>query len=426
MTWEVPPAPSKDILRRIVQGYALSTAELAKLRRDRNTALDLEYKDAGFSRAARKWRAEHMEKQRVNEVQRAMAEKSKLSSVAQEKRMQHMGRQRVEREEREIKMHNNRDAVLKQQDRSRRETLDRIAQSERRAMVRDTVRAALVAQSRDDLRHDRVMFNDPAQLNVWSPSPGAYDVQPEPTRAPCFATHTVPKSRKKAARPAPGPGSYDIPNPKGIEYTLRGARTSSALPVYGEESPGPAAYNYQPPPRKGGAISSARVKTDVEEQIARAKQLPGPSDYYPPLQGANVSKSIGGRVMQESDRALLAAKHSPGPGSYSLPGKSIRGGVMAAAPRKPFLSGHDNPGPGDYHPTRTHAQERELKELSKEVLRLVKNRVAAPEEGLPSCSAKTFLTGRRGHPYSGSAPVKRRGPGRGAPRGARTATTGAL
>lgn len=236
--WPVRPAPGKELLRRIViDGHAISDAELCKLRRDRDLAYDLEFSDPSFCRAARKWRAAHNERQRVDQVHRVIAEKSQMSKVAQDKRLEHIERQRLEREARMQKSTKNRDAVRQAQRRQRQEMLARIALDERRAMVRDTVRAALLTQSRDEQKHDRQMFNDPALLAAWTPPPGAYEVPAPKLRGASFGAHATVSPSRREQKPEPGPGAYDPKLDPGIRYTMRGARDTSALSCTGVVSP---------------------------------------------------------------------------------------------------------------------------------------------------------------------------------------------
>ena len=53
--------------------------------------------------------------------------------------------------------------------------VERIAQTERRTLVRETIQKALVSQSRSDGNAERVMFTHPSMLGD-NPGPGAHDV----------------------------------------------------------------------------------------------------------------------------------------------------------------------------------------------------------------------------------------------------------
>ena len=88
----------------------------------------------------------------------------------------------------------------------------------------------------------------------------------------------------------PGPGAYDPKLPPTIEWTMRGARevasrlADKSLPIYGLESPGPAAYGatYGPQiegikPDGHGRIAHHPVKNTVEVRRRVARVRPSAS-----------------------------------------------------------------------------------------------------------------------------------------------------
>ena len=100
------------------------------------------------------------------------------------------------------------------------------------------------------------------------------------------------------------------------------------------------------------------------------------------------SSSMAGRTRGANDLLIANAARRPGPGTYDpdAPARHLRGGAMGNDKERDRSLPSLAPGPGAYHQTPTIHQELEMKQLSKQVVRLVKNRQAAarsaPEEGM--------------------------------------------
>lgn len=96
----------------------------------------------------------------------------------------------------------------------------------------------------------------------------------------------------------------------------------------GLKTPGPGTYDVTPKPAGGlfGRFPEGSGKSDIEWEIYRAKQLPGPARYSPKIPGGPVS---GGRfntsvVKDEIDLEIYRSKDIPGPGQYNMPDESLR------------------------------------------------------------------------------------------------------
>jgi len=399
-SWPVKPVPPPALLKALDAGYVLTAAQLEKLKQDRTTAWDLEQHDLAFAREARKYRSERQEEERVKQVNEKMAEKERNSGKAKAAKQGVLQEKREERQEREKLIEANRDRSNAEKLAKEHELFEKIQLDDRRALVRDTIKQALVGKTREDGKPERTMFNDSDRLHSWTPAPGQYEVAPYEPRAANFDNHPETKSRKPPSK-APGPGSYDPKLPPTVEYTFRGARIDAALAAGEIVSPGPAAYAVPKNDIKGGRISCHNVKDDVQVLIDKAKELPGPGDYEPVITGG-VSKSLGGRVAQGPDLQEKASYKCPGPGTYNThidKVRRIRGGNFYQETRTTVLP-KIGPGPGDYAPTRTMAQEKELARLSKQVVGIMRQKqrgefievdTADPESSFITASGKPYL-----------------------------------
>jgi hypothetical protein len=142
-----------------------------------------------------------------------------------------------------------------------------------------------------------------------------------------------------------------------------------------EQLPGPGAYHYVAPPRKGGTISSHVVKSDMDFALERAREQPGPGEYELVPLDRGKSSTMSGRTRGAGDVLISQASRRPGPGEYELPRARVRGGVFTVDTKRQISSlPAIAPGPGAYMQTPTIKQEREMRQLSKQVVRLVKNR----------------------------------------------------
>jgi hypothetical protein len=93
--------------------------------------------------------------------------------------------------------------------------------------------------------------------------------------------------------------------------------------------PGPGSYDTTPKVAGGlfGRFGEGSGKSDIEWEIYRAKQLPGPADYGP----GSPPKIGGGRFnlskpKNEIDLVIYRAKDIPGPGEYENPAPKSSGG----------------------------------------------------------------------------------------------------
>ena len=373
-----PLGPSAEVTLKIRNGKILSESELDQLRQDGARAERLEATDPDYLRAVRRYRAQMVEEDRILEVQEELEGKTKVANAIRE-RVQRQRAAKADRfNRRRKKLEASRHAVDAAREEKRAALVEHIAVTERRALVRDTIQRALISQSRSDGHSERVMFTDPKMLGDV-PGPGAHDVPP-PDRGPGtrFNPLTTTEARTRPL-PRPGPGSYDPKYAGGPSITMGGLHESRRAIA---ALPGPGEYHTEPPVRKGGVISRHRVKSELEFALERAREQPGPGAYELTQLAPGKSSTISGRTRGASDAVLMQAARRPGPGTYEVPKGRVRGGVMALDSRREPSLPVIVPGPGAYMQTPTIRQEQELRELSKQVVRIVKNRQSsrsAPE-----------------------------------------------
>lgn len=401
----VPPAAAPiEFISRLSAGYALTAEELVLLRSDGDQASALERSDNNFLRASRKAKAGLDVMRQSEAVQRAIDEKERMSEVAQARRHEHAMHQREIREQREAR-HKQQLAEASQAKAERQQRVyDKIVRNQHKALVRDTVRDALLSQSRSESMPEREIGEK--LQGLWTPGPQAYDKPQLGGRSSSFGYHK-PVKKFDHSVPRPGPGTYNPRNPETIKYSFHGAARHEMhhAPLPGIVSPGPAAY--KPPDkhlRRYQSIHKYPVKDSLDAAMVRARALPGPSDYQQKDRASfGASKSLGWRPATTSYAEDARLRETPGPSSYRIEEhKNIRGGTMAGPGWKPSLS-KGVPGPGNYFPSLTMAQEREMKRVRKEVTDLLKR-----QQQQEDSAARGELEGRElGSPRS--APGERDG-----------------
>ena len=393
-----PLVPTQDIQEKLATGKVLLKHELEQLQADAAKAERLENTDGDFQRAARRYRTACAEEDRIEDVRRELEEKSRAGDIARNRVQQQRAAKMEARNRRRERGQLTRQEVAAARDAKRNQLVERIALTERRALVRETIQKALVSQSRTDGHAERIMFTHPSMLSD-GPGPGAY-VPPPVKRGggTLFVPHGAVDIRK-TYDPRPGPGSYDPKYKGGPAATFGQPRPSFDL---SSTVPGPGAYHYVEPARKGGRISSHRVKSELEFALERAAQQPGPGEYELKPFDPGKSSTMSGRGRAAGDLVLLQNARRPGPGTYELPSARVRGGVMAHTSRDPGPSRVTLPaivpGPGSYHSTPTIHQEKEMRELSKQVVRLVKNRSVLSSTSAPDSLAGAYGTAGASRP----------------------------
>lgn len=376
----VGPGPPEKLMQRLREGYVLTTDEMEQLNRTGEEAARLEYSDPNFARAARKWRAEHQEQERLDEMRKMLMAKKNAMNKQDAARARDTKARREEREAREEQLRQQRDAHFREEEEKRQALAEEIALSQRRAMVRETIKQALVKQSQKEatnaIKRD-ALFNT-KRTSDETPGPGHYEPMRPAVRAASFDHHNVQPVRRPLP-PRPGPGSYDPKIPTTTTYSFG---VKHEPPPVGHDSPGPAAYYPQVRLKPGGTISKHSANSYLDKATEQAALVPGPGSYYPDDSARWGSKaaSLYGRNAGAEEMALREAAQAPGPGSYDEPPRRIRGGVMGEDSRNKIgqggLLGYNahNPGPSAYFQTPTIAQERELRRLSKKVVGLVTQR----------------------------------------------------
>jgi len=201
------------------------------------------------------------------------------------------------------------------------------------------------------------------------PAPGQYKpVNPnhDPNSQPCvrfpdFVGETELERIIRIAKQLPGPGQYPVPEKiqKGGIISKAIAKSDVDWMVYRASSiPGPADYPAPPLPKQGGGrFSNAVVPTETEILMRRSEQIPGPSEY-----DVNKMDTLpkGGKLNQDTnsktwlDRIAMIASETPGsmayrPLRYQAPG----GGRFSTAKPKTSVeeliyNKREIPGPAKY------------------------------------------------------------------------------
>lgn len=164
--------PTEDIVRKLEEGKILSDGELAQLREDAATSERLEATDPDYMRAARRYRTQVAEDERIEQMRRSLEEKDRALKEVHERvaKDRDVARQRHERRREKGQQRKQEcDAV---REKKRNKLVERIALAERRALVRETIQSALVSQSRNDGHAKRLLFTDPSMLGD---APGVRD-----------------------------------------------------------------------------------------------------------------------------------------------------------------------------------------------------------------------------------------------------------
>ena len=376
-----PLAPSAALVQKLAEGKVLKEEELLQLKRDADHAEKLEATDPDFMRACRRYRAQCAEEDRIIEVQQELESKSKTIEAVRERVDAQRAAKRQARLRKMQRSDQTRQEVKAAREQHKQKLLERIALTERRELVRTTIQKALVAQSRNDGHAERIMFTHPKMLGD-NPGPGAYAL-PNATGASDkgnFGKHPDVDVRIRHD-PRPGPGSYDPRYSTGPAITMGGLPSEKKSERAAGALPGPGSYNLKLPRKPGGTISSHVVKSSLDQALEQSKDAPGPGAYeLAPLSQGKTS-TMSGRTRGANDLQILRAARRPGPGTYD-PGKgerrNVRGGAMGVDDERGRLLPSLAPGPGAYHQTATIKQEIEMRQLSKQVVKLVRSRNGPP------------------------------------------------
>ena len=380
-----PLGPTEQLLNKLHEGKVLTELEMAALKKDAENAERLEATDPDYMRAVKRYRAQCAEEDRIQATRKELEEKAKTIENVRNKAAAERTAKQQARLRRLQRGDLTRKEVSAARDQYRSKLLERIALTERRTLVRDTIQKALVTQSRNDGHAERIMFTHPKMLGD-GPGPGTYDAPPAPDKGASFANHPDIDIRTKR-QPRPGPGSYDPRYSGGPAITFGSLLPSDKKSERGTASnPGPGAYSYKAPSKPGGTISAHVVKSSLEIAIEQAREEPGPGAYELSNLAKGKSSTMSGRTRGANDLIISQAARRPGPGTYDLPpGRKARGGAMGVDKERERMLPSLAPGPGAYHTTPTIKQEAEMRMLSKQVVKLVKSRQmgarSAPEAG---------------------------------------------
>jgi hypothetical protein len=125
---------------------------------------------------------------------------------------------------------------------------------------------------------------------------------------------------------SPAPGDYNPRYPDGSQISQRfsTANPKSNLEQLIHEAkqlPGPGQYELKDPVRKGGVISKAVSKSETDWLIYRASSIPGPKYDLPPMRVQGLFGKISeGRPKSDLEWTIYRAKQLPAPDTYKLLG----------------------------------------------------------------------------------------------------------
>ena len=272
-----PLGPTQQCVTKLYEGKVLSAQEMEQLRRDAELAERMEASDQDFMRACRRYRAQCAEEDRVIETKRQLEERSKHIDGVKRRVEAERAAKRQARLRKLQRGDVTRQEVTAARDQRRNRLIERIALTNRRQLVRETIQKALVAQTRSEGFAERVMFTHPKMLGD-GPGPGTYEAPPAPDKGASFAAHPEADIRTRRD-PRPGPGSYDPRGSTGPAITFGALLPSDKKKEAGPDAPGPGAYSYTAPRKAGGTISAHVVKSSLEMALAEAREAPGPGAY---------------------------------------------------------------------------------------------------------------------------------------------------
>lgn len=140
------------------------------------------------------------------------------------------------------------------------------------------------------------------------------------------------------ARQIPAPGQYKPINPNhdpNMKPCVRfpdfvGKTELEKIIFEAKLLPGPGQYEVVDPIRKGGIISTAKSKSDVDWMVYRASSIPGPADYpAPPLPKQGGGRFSNAVVPSETEVLMRRAEQIPGPSEYDVPQNPLpKGGKL--------------------------------------------------------------------------------------------------
>jgi hypothetical protein len=123
----------------------------------------------------------------------------------------------------------------------------------------------------------------------------------------------------------PGPGQYLGPGAGGLLKPVRGFTMSRlrTMPQSRHSNPGPGDYDVPggtgSGSQRGGGFSTANPKTYIEQELYRARDIPGPGTYRTPTKAVSGGKFRVANPPSVVQQAILRGKATPGPGEYMNP-----------------------------------------------------------------------------------------------------------
>ena len=163
----------------------------------------------------------------------------------------------------------------------------------------------------------------------------------------------------------PGPGTYDVElKPAGGlfgRFPEGSGKSDIEWEIYrAQQIPGPADYGRPAAPKpSGGRFNLSKPKNEIDLEIYRAKDIPGPGQYDP--KDESFGSTGGGRFNMSKAKTdiewlMYDAAQKPGAGAYNVPDSfGIGGGVNFAC--KPIKANYQTTLPDAvlYHPMTVQA-----------------------------------------------------------------------
>eukprot|EP00967_Tisochrysis_lutea_P136602 scaffold243899_cov37-Tisochrysis_lutea.AAC.2 len=327
----------------------------------------------------------------------AARERSVAEAKARLRDQQAELRARRERKSQEIR--DKVEQIAREEATRRREALERIEKQRQQDAICNTLRNEALWQRQQQALPSRILFNDRHCLKEAISVPGPYDIKSTIGTgevSPSFGPHPTIKTLKKPPETTPGPGEYVPRVPSSVSFSfLARLEHGGPLQVRAPDAPGPGAYDV---PGFVGRLNGGRLyvqptctydlRSEVDIALYRSADIPGPGEYSPQsLPGKG--KSLGGRLSPSKRRDRIVSME-PGPSSYSLPEKSLRGGYVSMVPHKHKLTAV-SPGPAEYYLTRTAAEDKDLRRLSRDLARTSNEELGWSSEASSTSSSPTRI-----------------------------------
>jgi len=194
--------------------------------------------------------------------------------------------------------------------------------------------------------------NSPNPHRTDSPGPCAYNPVKKfsENKGPKFTFGIGEKCKFINRNCAPGPGSYPTQTVIGKEGTRPSiySKRPDTSPKYGNESPGPCAYNQTIVPSRKWSISIGKGSSR-SNNLSKTMLIPPPGSYEPKIDAARPSSPMW-KICRTGRNSITPRTTTPDPGAYDLPSTFGKGPNIKIHGRIQQKQIEAMPGPGEYNP----------------------------------------------------------------------------